>query len=88
MCRITDRDDWFDIWYDDRKCILDTMVRNMTDDLRAGYDYFGKSIRNERAEIEEYQKATNKALDQFKGMDEKEVNRWCYYELKKHGAIE
>ena len=88
MARITDRDNWFEIWFEDREAILSTMVRNMAADLEAGYDYFGNSITKQRQEIEKYKDETDHALDMFKFMDEKAVNRWCFYELKKHGAIE
>ena len=87
MARITDRNDWFDVWFEDRESILNIMVRNMTSDLNAGYDYFGQSITKQKQEIAEYKVQTDKTLDMFKDMDEKAVNRWCFYELKKHGAI-
>lgn len=87
MARITDRDDWFEVWFEDRESILSTMIRNMTADLNAGYDYFGQSITKQKKETEEYKAQTNSTLDMFKDMDEKAVNIWCYYELKKRGAI-
>ena len=46
-----------------------------------------QSITRQKQEIAEYKAQTDKTLDMFKDMDEKEVNRWCFYELKKHGAI-
>lgn len=87
MARITDRDNWFEIWFEDRESILNTMVRNMAADLEAGYNYFGQSITKQRQEIQRYKEETDNTLDSFKDMDEKAVNRWCFYELKKHGAI-
>ena len=87
MARITDRNDWFDVWFANRESILNTMIRNMTSDLNAGYDYFGQSITKQKQEIAEYKVQTDKTLDMFKDMDEKAVNHWCFYELKKHGAI-
>lgn len=87
MARITDRNDWFEIWFEDRESILNTMMRNMGADLAAGYDYFGQSITKQRQEIQKYKEETDSILDTFKDMDEKAVNRWCFYELKKHGAI-
>ena len=87
MARITDRNDWFDVWFEDRESILNTMVRNMASDLNAGYNYFGQSITRQKQEIAEYKAQTDKTLDMCKDMDEKAVNRWCFYELKKHGAI-
>lgn len=87
MARITDRDDWFDIWFEDRESILNTMIKNMVSDLNAGYNYSGQNITHQKQEIAEYRVQTDKTLDMFKDMDEKAVNRWCFYELKKHGAI-
>lgn len=86
-CRISDRDDWFCIWQDDKESILQTMISNMTSDLNAGYNYFGKSIINQRKAIENYRKNIDNTLDLFKTMDEKEINRWCFHDLKKRGAI-
>ena len=86
--RITDRDDWFDIWFDDRQGMLETMIRNMTADLDNGYDYFGKCIRNQQYEIANYKRLFDKQLDMFKTMDNKKVNRWCFYDMKKRGVIE
>ena len=86
--RITDRNDWFELWYEDKQSMVNVMVQNMTADLKAGYDYFGSSIRRQVEEIEAYKAEFDKQMDEFKGMDEKEVNRWCYYDMKKRGAIE
>ena len=86
-CRISDRDDWFEVWQDDKESILETMIKNMTSDLNHGYDYFGKSIVEQRRAIEAYRKEIDNTFDLFKTMDEKEVNRWCFYDLKKRGAI-
>lgn len=46
MARVTDRNDWFDIWFADKQGMIDCMTRNMAADLEAGYDYFGNSIRS------------------------------------------
>lgn len=86
--RISDLDRWFDIWQDDRECMLSTMICNMAADLNAGYDYFGKCIVNQRKEIENYKKETESAFDLFKTMTEEQVNRWCFYDMKKRGVIE
>lgn len=85
--RITDRDDWLDVWQEDKENILFTMIKNMTSDLDNGYDYFGKSIVEQRKTIEDYKKDIDSTWDMFKTMEEKEVNRWCFYDLKKRGAI-
>ena len=86
--KISDRIDWFELWQDDRECMLSTMIRNMAADLNAGYDYFGRCITNQREEIENYKKETESAFDLFKSMTEEQVNRWCFYDLKKRGVIE
>ncbi len=88
MSRVTDRTDWFDIWFEDKQGMLSTMIRNMSTDLECGYDYFGKSISQQREAIEEYKKEFDRQMEQFKTMDEKQVNRWCFYDMKKRGVIE
>lgn len=81
------RDDWFELWFSDKEGIISTMVRNMVSDLEAGYDYFGKSIQLQKAEIELYKAEFGKQVDRFATMEEKDVNRWCYYDMKKRGVI-
>ena len=85
--RVTDRNDWFDIWCEDKESILATMIRNMSDDLSVGYNYFGNCIKRQRQMIDDYKSQMDAEFDSFKSMDEKEVNRWCFYDLKKRGAI-
>ena len=88
MSRVSDRNDWFELWFEDKQCMINIMIHNMQADLEAGYDYFGNSIRKQREEIDEYKAEFDKQMDEFKTMDEKEVNRWCFYDMKKRGAIE
>lgn len=88
MARITDSNDWFGIWFEDKKSIINTMIKNMAADLDAGYNYFGTCIRKQQEDIETYKAKFDEEMDMFKSMEEKEVNRWCFYDLKKRGAIE
>lgn len=88
MTRFTNSIDWLEMYCTDRDGMLSTMARNMAADLECGYDYFGKSIMQQRAKIEEFRANYDKILDMFKTMSEEQVNRWCFYELKKLGAIE
>ena len=89
MSRITDRKgEWFEIWFDDKKSILDTMTRNMVSDLAAGYDYFGASITRQQVEINFYKVNFDYEVEMLKNMEEKEADRWCYMDLKKRGAID
>lgn len=78
---------WFEIWYEDKQCILSTMISNMQADLNAGYDPLGNSIQNQLSEIESYRASIDSKLKEFVTMEEKTVNRWCYYDLKRRGAI-
>lgn len=86
--RITDRDDWFDLWVDDTRSTIACMVSNMQADLACGYDPQGLSMTMARIELAEYRSAFDRQMDAFKLMDDKSVNRWCFYELKKTGAID
>lgn len=88
MARVTDSDNWFEIWFSDKQNMVNTMARNMASDLANGYDYFGKSITTQRQDIERYQREFDQQMDDFKYMDEKQVNRWCFYDMKKRGVID
>ena len=89
MTRISDkRGEWFNIWFEDKKCILSTMRQNMADDIAAGYDPNGHCIRKQRVDIEEYEIKMGLEIDMFKTMEDNAVDRWCFYDLKKRGAID
>lgn len=86
--RVSDRDDWFDLWFQDKQDILTIMYQNMVDDLHAGYNPLGRSIKRQKLEIDQYTANLHAQMDTFHKMNEKEVNRWCFYDMKKRGAIE
>ena len=86
--RVTDSKEWFDMWFEDKKSIISIMYSNMASDLAAGYDYFGKSIQHQKQEIADYEAEFERQLDKFKSMSDDEVNRWCFYDMKKRGAID
>lgn len=81
------KNDWFEIWYEDKQCMLETMISNMTADLNAGYDYFGKSITEQRAMIESYKHEFDEQMKKFRDMEMGKVQHWCYFDLKRRGAI-
>lgn len=78
---------WFEMWIEDKNSIIATMYKNMVADIEAGYDPMGYCIKKQRAEIEAYQNEFDDQIDKFKEMDDAKVNRWCYYDMKKRGAI-
>lgn len=87
--KISDRrGEWFTIWEEDRLWIENIMISNMKSDLDAGYDYFGKAIIEQREMIDNYHKETMAGYELFKTMDDTQVDRWCFYNLKKRGAID
>jgi uncharacterized protein (DUF2252 family) len=88
MAKVTDSNDWFELWFADKQSLLSTMVQNMAADLKAGYNYFGNSIQKQVADIDAYKAQFDKQMDEFKFMENQAVNRWCFYDLKKRGAIE
>lgn len=87
MARISDSNDWFPLWFEDKQSILDTMVRNLQADLNAGYDYFGNSAVSQRENIEAYKSQIDEELKVFRTMDENAVSRWCFYDMKQRGVI-
>ena len=86
--RLNDRDDWFEIWFADKQGMIEVMASNLASDIAAGYNYFGDCIRKQMKMIEDYKAEFDRQMDEFKMMEEKAVNRWCFYDLKKRGAIE
>lgn len=78
---------WFDLWFDDKQSILDTMVKNLKADLEAGYNYFGHNIINQRKLIDEYKNQFDKELKNLREMDYKKAEHWCYIDLHRRGAI-
>lgn len=85
--RVWEAEDWYEIWCGDKEAMIATMVRNMASDLDAGYNYFGNCIRRQREMIEAYQKDYEDTLESFKTMTDAQILRWCYFDLKKRGAI-
>ena len=79
---------WFTIWEQDKKNILSAMHRNLAADLDAGYNYTGQSIQKQLADIDEYKHEFDEQLMSFVGKSNKEIEDWCYWDLKRRGAIE
>ena len=88
MARVTDSNEWFDLWYSDKNSMLATMYRNMSADITAGYNPLGVCIQRQLKEIEAYRVEMESQISEFWKMDEKQVNRWCFYDMKKRGVIE
>lgn len=88
MLRYVNSIDWTSMWEADKKSVIATMYGNMYADLQAGYNPFGNSIRSQREEIAAYEKDYSDTLEKFKYMTEEQINHWCFYDLKKRGAIE
>lgn len=81
------KNNWLEIWMEDKESMVETMIKNMTSDLEAGYDYFGKSIREQREMIDSYKREFDLQMKALGLMDEKKVQWWCYMDLKRRGAI-
>ena len=81
------KQNWFNIWYDDKQSMLSTMMRNMNADIEAGYNPMGNSIRRQLAQIRQYAEQFDLEMQEFRTMDEAKIQHWCYYDLKRRGAI-
>ncbi len=79
---------WFEIWFEDKKSMISTMMKNMAADIDAGYDPMGYSIRKQIVDIEEYQMKFDREMQNFRTMDEGKIQHWCYYDMKRRGVIE
>lgn len=78
---------WQDIYMADKDCMIEIMKNNMQCDLAAGYDPHGKSITEQRQMIAEYCAQYDRELEALDNMTEQQAERWCYYNLKRRGAI-
>ena len=79
--------EWYNIWIDDKKAMIETMVKNMAADLNAGYSYFGNSIQEQKRKLEAYEKEYHEQLMAFATMKDGEVDRWCYFDILRRGVI-
>ena len=80
--------DYFKLWYEDKRSILETMNRNMYADIDVGYDINGDNIKSQLKAIDDYSIDINRHLSQFSTMTDKEVQRWCKYDMIRRGVIE
>ena len=80
--------DWFKLWYEDKQSVLRAMRNNMKSDIDAGYNIRGACIMTQKRSIEEYEKTLSDIAELFKTMNEKEIQRWCFYDMIKRGSIE
>lgn len=82
------KDEWFRIWEEDQESLLSTMIRNMSADIDAGYSPFGITIKDQERKIKKFENNYKDQIMKFAAMQENEVDRWCFYNLKSRGAIE
>lgn len=85
--RISDRDDWFEVWLEDKCSMHETMLENLKADLDAGWAYNGQCIQRQLMRIREFVDEYEYQMCEFLDMDEKSVNRWCFYDMKRRGVI-
>lgn len=85
MSSIAERQDWFLIWFSDTEAVIETMWANKQADFEAGYSK--AALDKQQAEIDARRAEFDRQLDEFKDMTVSAVNNWCYYDLKKRGAI-
>lgn len=81
-------DKWFEMWYNDKTSIIDTMLKNIAADIEAGYDPLGNSIKKQRKELDEYIKIFDAEVELLKEFTPKQCEHWCKLDLLKRGAIE
>jgi hypothetical protein len=88
MASIKDcKGEWFQIWTEDKECIVETMWRNLEADITAGYDPLGNIVRKQLDAINDYREEMDNRILSFYKMTDEEVDRWCFYDLKRRGAI-
>ena len=81
------KNNWFDIWFEDKQSMLNIMVSNLTADLNAGYSYFGNSIKVQQKEIDKYKEDFDNQMKEFRVWEMPKIQHWCYFDLKRRGVI-
>lgn len=83
---------YFELWYMDKKSMLETMHRNMVSDLENGYNPHGNLIMKQLEEIAEYTREFNNQMEMLKSLTlthtERKIENWCKLDLLKRGVIE
>lgn len=80
--------DYVEMWHDDKKCIIKTMVKNMNSDIQVGYSWLQKSIQDQINEITAYSVNYEREAAIIATMTPEVQQRWCKRDLIKRGAIE
>ena len=89
--KITDRNDWVSVWLEDKHSMIDTMIENISADLKAGYDPTGLSIMKQLIALAEYRQQYEddcKIICELSGHGSDYAFKWCFKDLKRTGAIE
>lgn len=81
-------ENWYRIYLQDRRAMLDTMQRNLLSDLDAGYSPQGQSVTTQRKRIDDFKKEFASAIDMLRTISANEREYWCYCELLTLGAID
>lgn len=81
-------EDWFLMWNDDKRAMIDTMKRNVEADIDAGYNERGFTVVKAKEALDRYIRRYEDDVESFKRMTEKDVQRWCFYDLVKRGVVE
>lgn len=84
--------DYFEMWYEDKMSILETMYRNMNADIECGYNPRGNLILKQLEKIAEYTEEFNSQMEMLKDLSltytERKIENWCKLDLLERGAIE
>lgn len=86
--RVTDRKDWYNLWMEDKISMIQTMRNNLASDIKNDYNLLSMTIQKQIIDIVNYERDYERQFEKFSSMSDKEINKWCYYDLKKRGAID
>lgn len=79
---------WFGLWVTDRQDMQKTRIKNVIDDINAGYSPFSNEVTKGIGAVEFYEDEYNRAFIGFSHMSISEIDAWCKKDLKERGAIE
>ena len=79
--------DYVQLYIADKQSMLHTMYSNMAADYLCGYQPFGNSMVQSKAQVAAYEYQYAQEREALERMDDKSAQRWAYNDLKKRGAI-
>jgi len=86
--KFSDCDNWVEMYHADKQSIIETMIDNLSADLKAGYNPTGLSIMRQLVELAEYKQEYGRESEQLSALLPQYAERRAFENLRRSGAID